>query len=579
MPLNLVHIHWGAIFAFSLAVALITVIPEIYARLKSPSKWTPINSPPHMIGDDYHYFSLLNNIHRRFLNCLHGTNLTALPLSANSRFQLFGYFFNLIPYHIGFLVADRRLSVIFVRLWNRILLGISVAIFANILFLSLGITPTTGLLLLTYLSFFLFFPGPFGLQVLSSIARQINNPRYIYDRANANDLTRAMFSETTGPLLLSACAVLLIPIDAQNSATIASAGLLFVVLLFFHYFPAAVIFSWLLFLVLLSNQLFVFAIICGILSSGLVFVYLYTVSRSKIGQEAFAHSDGGKIFLVSRYQFVNFASISFFVVAVALLIPEIPQVEALLVYFGSCFFLLTLFLAKHQASRFWDRAAVIPFQLVSTVACVAIVAPFLPDPVIVLLIAALSFALIYYHYRQCRFLYQVGATLLSEDIEFERDICPRKTGKSAATSRTIATNSTELAYSIYMFSGDESLLRNYSVQPFGYQHHLRSICANFKVLGYAFTECEHFLTLFVHYKDWQFDRPFKHQSSTAEHCYAHTLQYMATNREFNHGLITDRMYTDEGWSESYKRLLREIWDSIEVAQFSNVHKIKLQRPF
>lgn len=573
------QIHWGVIFAFSLAVALITVMPEIYARFKSPARWTPISSPPHMIGDDYHYFSLLNNIHRRFLNCFYGTNLTVLPLSANSRFQSFGYFFNSVPFHIGFLIKDRRLGVIFVRLWNRILLGISVAVLASILFLSLGITPTTELLLLTYLSFFLFFPGPFGLQVLSSIARQIKNPRYIYDRANANDLTRAMFSETTGPLLLSACAVLLIPINVQYFAVLASVGLLFVVILFFHYFPAAIVFSWLLFLVLLINQLFFLAITCCILTSGLLFFYLYTVSRSKIGQDLFAHADGGKIFLFRRYYFVNIASISFFVIVVALLISKTPRVEVLLLYFGSGVFLFTFFFTKHQASRFWDRAAVIPFQLMSTVASVTIVGPLLPDIVIIIFIAAFSLMLIYYHYRQSRFLYQAGATLLPENIEFGHDICPQNNASKVATSRIIATNSIELAYSVYMFSGDESLLRNYSVQPYGYREHLRFICTNFKVLGYTFSECERLLTKFVNYKDWQFDRPFKRQSDAAECCYAHTIQFMATNREFNQGLVRDGMYTEKGWTESYKRLLREIWDSIDVARFSTVHKIKVERPY
>lgn len=573
------HIQWGVIFAFNLAVAMITVMPEIYARLKSPSRWIPINSPPHMIGDDYHYFSLLNNIHRRFLNFLHGTNLTALPLSANSRFQLFGYIFNLIPYHIGFVVEDRRLSVIFVRVWNRLLLGISVAIFADILFLLLGITPTTGLLLLTYLSFFLFFPGPFGLGILTSISRHIKNPRHIYDRAHANDLTRAMFSETTGPLLLIACAVLLIPINAHNSAIIAIVGLIFVIVLFFHYFPAAIAFSWLFSLVLLNNQFFVFAIICGILTSGLLFFYLCSVSRSKIGQDFFAHTDGGKLFLFTRYGFVNIASILFLVSSVAFLMTRMPKVDALLLYFGSVFFLLTLFFAKHQASRFWDRAAVMPFQLMSIIACLTIVSPFLPDILIIFLIMILLLALIYYYYRQARFLYYVGATRLSEDIEFKRDICPRITGTCAAVSRTIATNSAELAYSIDMFSGDESLLRNYSVQPFGYRHHLRSICANFKLLNFAFSDVDRLLTKFVNYKDWQFDRPVEQQSDAAECCYTHTIQFMATNREFNQGLLRDGMYDDKGWTLSYKKLLSEIWDSIDIDRYSNVQKITMQRPY
>lgn len=573
------QIHWDVIFAFSLAVALITVMPEIYARFKSPVRWTPINAPPHMIGDDYHYFSMLNNIHRRLLNCLYATNLMTMPLSANSRFQIFGYLFNLIPYHIGFLIEDRRLSVIIVRVWNRLLLGISVAIFTKYLFLLLGITPRTDLLLLTYLSFFLFFPGPFGLQVFLSISRQVNNPRHIYDRASANDLTRAMFSETTGPLLLYACSVLLIPIDAHCLAVSATISLLFLVILFFQYVPAAIVFSWLLFLFLLVNKLFLVAIVCCILIFGLGVAYLFSVSRSKIGQEIFAHSEGGKIFSFKRYDIVNIIVILLLIIVVSILVPKIPYNEVLLPYFGSSIFLLTNFLTKHQGGRFWDRAAIIPFQLISMVICVSIIAPSLTETLSVIIITLLLLIFISYHCKQSRFLYCRGATLIPENIDFHRDICPQVSVTNPAKNRTIATNSIELAYSIYMFSGDESLLKNYSIQSDGYQKHLCSICANFKLLGYAFSEFERLLTKFVNYRDWQFDRPFEQQSNSAAFCYAHTIQYMATNREFNYGLVRDGMYDDVGWTESYKKLLRRIWDSIEVSKFSNVQNIIVQRPY
>ena len=69
------------------------------------------------------------------------------------------------------------------------------------------------------------------------------------------------------------------------------------------------------------------------------------------------------------------------------------------------------------------------------------------------------------------------------------------------------------------------------------------------------------------------------QSEVAERCYAHTLQYMATNREYNNKLIVDRMYLDGKWTDSYKALLRTTWDSIDAFQLGQVHKIQFQQPF
>ena len=569
---------WVTIFFFSLIVALITLTPEFYAMVKAPARWIPINSPPFMIGDDYHYFSMLNNVHRRFLNRLYGTHLVALPLSANSKFQLCGYLLNIIPYHIGYLLADRRLGVVFVRIWNRLLLGISTTAFSMLLYKSFGAVPTTEVLLLTYIVFFLLFPGPFGRQINASIARQIGNHRYIYDRANANDLTRAMFSETTGPLIITACTLLLVPVSEQNATPLACGELLFVVILFFHYFPAAFVFSWLVFLVQLGNGFIYVAMICALMTLGLAFLYLYSVSRDEVGKEIFAHSDGGKFITVSRGQLFNAALIILCVVAVILLIPEMRKTTALLIFMGSGFFICTHFFVKHQASRFWDRAAIIPFQLMATVSFLAIVLSLFSEHLTGLLIFTLSFTLFYYYYRQSIFLYQARATLLPPGVEFERDICPPQSNGST-TSRTVATNSIGCANSVDLFSKDVSLLRNYSIQSLGYKKHLMTICANFKVLGIDYIKFERLLTLNVNYRDWQFERPIEQGSGIAERCYAHTLQYVATNREYNAGLVAEGMYSSEGWTGRYKALLRTTWDSIDTSKVGDVDTIFLEKPF
>jgi hypothetical protein len=575
----LVQADWTIIVIFSLLVALITLAPEIYALAKSPDKWMPANSPPYMIGDEYHYFSLLNNVHRRFLNLLYSTNLVVPPLSANSKFQYFGYLFNLIPYHIGYLIRDRRVGVLLVRLSNRFLLGISTVAFSVLCYQLIGIKATTDVLLLTYILFFLLFPGPIGLQITSSIAFQIRNRRHIYDRANANDLTRPMFSETTGPLIIVACAILFVPLDGESFSSIPYVGLVFVVVLFFHYLPAALVYSWLLFNVLLISQLFYHAIICATLTLGLFFFFFHSVSRDEVGKELFAHSDGGRIFLVNRYSVFNSVITIMFVISVYVLIPAVREISVILIFFGMGFFTFTSFFAKHQASRFWDRAAIIPFQLIAVISSLAIILPLIPADLPIYLILFLSSALSYYYFRQAAYSFQANSTRLPEGINFVRDICPIKSHGKSTQSRIVATNSEVCAYAIGMFSGDESLLKNYSIQPFGYKKNLISICANFKILGIDYKIFENLMTVCVNYQDWQFDRPFEHGSKFAEICYAHTLQFISTNREYNAGLVADGMYSSEGWTDQYKAMLSTTWDSIDTSKFVNVCKISLEKPF
>ncbi|MBF0386272.1 MAG: hypothetical protein HQL20_00285 [Candidatus Omnitrophica bacterium] len=572
-------IYWGFVAVVSATVGLLTVLPEIYAWLKAPSRWTPVNSPPYMLGDDYHYFAQLNDIHRKCLNFFYGTRLSTRPLTALFGFQLAGYFFNLLPYHIGFLLGDRRLGVLVVRVWNRSLLGLATAVFAKGFFLLIGVTPTTGLLILVFLVFFIFFPGPFELGGADSIVMQMENSRHIYDRSNANDLTRGMFSETTAPLLLSACAVLTLVIDVRHGMVVGILGLFCLAVLFFHYFPAAVVFAWLLFLIFLVKHYFLLAFACGLLTIGLSCFSMHMLSRSDIGKELFVQNAGTAIFSFRRSSFIGVA----FTLCLALLLvfslPVTPQTSVLVLYLGSVFFLAGLFFVKHQAIRFWSRGAVIPFEVMSTVVLATIALPLLTEGFISVFILVCFGILVRYYYRQAFFLYHVGATLLADGIEFDRDICPRDAGRFPARSRLVATNSTALADCICVFSADETYLRNYSIQSVGYRGQVRFFCANFKVLGISFAECERWLAMSVEYKDWLFARPFQKQTPFAELCYAHTLQYMVSNREYNQALLRDGMHDGTGWTPKYRDFLRETWGTVDLSMMGDVVGVVVERPY
>ena len=577
-------VHWGFIFVFSFLVALITILPEIYSRFKAKNKWTPLNSPPYMIGDDYHYFSILNNIHRRFLNLFYGTHFTSTPLTANSCFQLFGYSFNLLPYHLGYRLEDRRMGVVFVRIWNRVFLGFFASLFAYYLFQSIQINPTTPLLTLSFISFFILYPGPFNLFVTGSIGCQINNSRHIYDNAHANELTRSMYCETTGPLLLASLAVTMGATGLESVLKFGVIGSVAVVLFFFTYIPVALYLSVILIFLSIMYERFSLAILFGAIMICVSATYYHFISKDEVGKELFSYERTDSLFKLSRLNLKIFLFSIVPTLFLGLIVPNLPELKFIILYLGSLLFVFTYLFTKqnHQFYRLFGNAANIPLQLIVIVGTISIFVPFFPDWFFFLFTIVGLFVLIYFYYRQSIFLYESHSTLLNENISFENDIEPGDAEIIVAESRFIATNSIEFAYCIDLFSRDETFLRNYSIQNKGYRRHLPVILTNFKLIGYTFEDCEELLTAKVEMGDWCNinNRPMPKGSDCAKMCYEHTIQFLSFNREYNYALIQDGMYNGiVGWTDSYKKLLYEIWQSIDLSEYKELHVFRSENPF
>ena len=109
------------VFVFAIVVSILIEAPLVYARLKDKERWVPINSAPWMIGDDFYYYSFLNLHHKkilkRFYKKYHNIYIRSAPSS--NKFQLAGVVLNMLPYHLGWMLEDKRLGVLFVKIWNR----------------------------------------------------------------------------------------------------------------------------------------------------------------------------------------------------------------------------------------------------------------------------------------------------------------------------------------------------------------------------------------------------------------------------------------------------------------------------
>ena len=110
-------------------ISLFTVIPDLFGLIKFRNMWNPVPVLSKSYSDNYHYFSMLNQFHLRFLNFFYKKNYSYEPFSSAGFFLLTGYLINVVPYHLGYVLKDKRLGVVFVRVWNRYLLGISTCFF------------------------------------------------------------------------------------------------------------------------------------------------------------------------------------------------------------------------------------------------------------------------------------------------------------------------------------------------------------------------------------------------------------------------------------------------------------------
>ena len=264
--------------------ALLIESPLIYARLKNKNSWVPVNSPPWMLGDDYYYYSILNELHKKFFN----KKLKTSSLSIFIAFQYFGYLINLIPYHLGYLIEDKRLGVLFVKLWNRAFLFVSILICSQQVQYLLDYKFSFEKLIVIFLLYFFFYPGPISLlSIRNGIAFNVFNPKHMFNMAHTNDLTRGMHSETTAPLLLMLTGLTLNALS-QNPEYLHFYILVFSLILFFQYFPAFVVYSSFCLLLLIFLNQFILALILAALYFFLSLFYLKILSKCGVFSELFA---------------------------------------------------------------------------------------------------------------------------------------------------------------------------------------------------------------------------------------------------------------------------------------------------
>ena len=542
--------EWFVICIYVFIFSAITALPDLYALYKNSKQWIPINFPPYISGDDYHYFSILNFLHRRILNLFYNYKLSFPKLATTSKFQFFGFLFNLPAYHLGFLFRDRRYGVLFVKIWNNICLGISFFLLFSVIVNLLEIkTEIFYSALSSYVAFFLLYPGPFRRR---SIILNLNKNTHIQKYEHANDLLRGMFSATSAPLYLLSSSLLIYSHTINYLDPIISLlVILLIPILFFVYLPIAVVYGISVILLALLSQNFMLSAFSIIILVLLIFFYILTVRKDEVGRELYAHNNRGKIFIFNFPMIVRIVVIMIpcFLIAIYFFNKQILFMVLLILFLGGLSF--TFFFKKHQLSRFYDRGSCILLQAITIIILFIIL-----ENTFSLILGILLFTLLVKFFtQQSIYLYKNSVTVCSYSV-YKRINFISLFSKLKKTSNIIVTDNFIISGLVDAFGCDETLLRNYSLQSLGYKKHLENICKNFSILGYSRKSLIKILCSNVDIYDCTNKYSSEKSDIVLANCNHYYIQYILCNREFNNQIIIDRMYDNlKGWSLSFKKMV------------------------
>lgn len=541
----------------SVVFSLISLLPEILSGLKFRNFWAPIASPPRQIGDGYHYFILLGKFDGLVRRKSETTEKVSIPLVAVT--QLAGMAFNWIPYAVGSNFFGRKVGVVFVRFWSRFwLVLISVLLSAELAnFLRVDSPFFPGILAF----FFAFVLSPFGTR--NGIWAQFLNRRHLYDQEAYNEMTRVFATETTTPILLGSLLAGLVVVDLGNPSIAGAVSAALAMVLTFVYPPALVAFLLFQVVILASSGMVgsaIFTACVGIASMAIVRSVLRSDPMSaplifgslRVGVKGLSVSPEG-LRISGRVLFFHLVSFAllfwsgeadetrFFGIFFATLIPA-----SFSLFFGS------------YLGRIWQRGWEPIWSLfVASVSLAAIHSHLEASPLAFGSITLLFLAFFFLYFsRQAQFVVSAKAQYV--------DITSFSNFQSleAESNKIVFPDDPSTALHISLFGEKISALENYSVQPFGYRRHLYNFVACLRSAGWTKQKTLNVLTSEALLTDWFMERPINPGDSLWEVAFNHTMQYWATNREYNLDLVKDGMYLPgKGWSESYSRLVARAWDS------------------
>lgn len=537
---------------FSIVFAFLTNIADFYPLFLDPDRWVPVNTPPLAIGDEYHYFSVLKLIAFGEYFGIPYDSLNGTLFVEFSR--IVPYILDLPIYYAGTICVDTRYGILFVRLFNSILLYFAMHYliqtvnrannWKNNIYLAIG-------------SVFLIFYGFYGLNtffiesnILLSISNffryfgYLTNETFIYNNSVINDLSRAIIASATAPIIIFSIAFRL----SVKELSLAK-FMTFLLILGFTNLPIAIAFG----LISLFLDLF------------------YNVDRYKIIQNLFFGSLLGGIIVAiqtklifgmadSAREVMEIGSLSFgwgYLSAPLIVLTiffftkkHLSRPIVITLFALSLFQPLAFIILGEHGSRFWLRSTIIPF-LVILIYVLLVFVYFITTKILE------KHSKVYRIFLIISLLLSIGIIgrftwINAEYIAIHKErfinnpIILSYIFKDKEPS-IVVTNSTQVAMLIQIYDQKWTpLMSHFSLQSLGYKEHWTKTLVNFELLGIPSKTIIEKINNESPQLQWLTKRQgIENRAQDFENFYFDELLFVGTYATYNHQMLHDRVITKD----------------------------------
>ncbi len=545
--IKLSTISLSAIF-FSFVVNIIDII----SLLLNQQQWVPINSTPFSIGDSYHYFSMLKMIAYGGYYILPYNEIDGFLYSEVVR--ILPYLINLPIYYLGSELFDIRYGVLFVKLYNSIIL------FFSLYYLFTVVNKKNNWndnLLLKIISIFILFFGFYGMQIFLSqndfivafrdiyyYFQYFNNESFIYNNANLNDLTRAIIASSSAPIAIF---VFAFRINKTNLSL--SIHLLLIATLAFTSFPLAISFAmfslWLEYYHGMKKNNLIKYFIFSLFLGGVIAYFQLALISYYIPATKEVLSLSGSISFSIKYFSAILLVLFIYIVYRGKLSKELIGLMLILALFQG----LNFILGGEHGSRVWNRSNIIVYIFVFGYLFIYILNDILKRLSLskkvytivglgtILGICFIIGRFLYLNYDYSMFkkekytsLNSLNGSILNNDKKF-----------------IVVTNSLELIHFSYIYGKYLTpLASHYSLQPNGYIYNLARLNKNFELIGVDFKKILENINITAPQRHWLAKRVdiIKYDENYFKY-YFDELLFLSTYCSYNNKMLIDKVKTKD----------------------------------
>lgn len=543
---------WLIVF-FSLFFTFLINLPDIYCIIADVNRWVPVNTPPLAIGDEYHYFSVLKMMAFGGYYGIPYDQLSGILFLEFSR--IIPYILNLPIYYLGSVWFDTRYGVLFVRIFDALLLYFAMYYFIQTINRLNGWKNN---IFLSITSIFLIFYGFHGLNIFflqKNIFFALENfytffgyimtENFIYNNSTINDLSRAIIASTTAPIILF---MLSLRLQIKKISLILFITILLI--LSFTSLPFAIAFGLISIFLDIYNKIGLYIILRNMLV-GLVIGSIVVLIQTKLvfGIAESAQEVISLGFNLSfRIEYFTLPLIIFLIVLIAKKNLSIPIAFVLLIL--SLFQPLAMVIGGEHGSRLWVRSNTIPFIILFIHLTVTFIhfgfMKYFKD---YLIFKRLIIVVIISSFTSLIFLFTWKNTvyLSTQDERFVNNSQILSYILNDKESSVIVTNSTQVAMLIQLYDKVSTpLIGHFSLQSLGYKKSWEKTIVNFELLGIPAINILQNISNNAPQRYWLRKREalITNMSDFASF-YFDELLFASTYATYNHQMLKDKIINDQ----------------------------------